>query len=179
MNHKTAVFLLEGIAGAILLLSCNPKKTDNREAIPTEQAENAVRSLPLYAYTDSLMQGSHQVVYRTTSETADELPVVEDEDGTKYKDNRYNLLVTKDGQTLFQRSFTKADFKSQLSSDFQKYGIMDGLRFNHIEDGKLIFNTCVSFPDSDMSCPFILAIGPDGSYTISPDTSIDEELPSI
>ena len=102
-----------------------------------------------------------------------------DEDGTKYKDNRYNLLVTKDGQTLFQRSFTKADFKSQLSSDFQKYGIMDGLRFNHIEDGKLIFNTCVSFPDSDMSCPFILAIGPDGSYTISPDTSIDEELPSI
>ena len=82
---------------------------------------------------------------------------------------------TKDGKTFFDRSFTKADFRSLLSKDFQKYGIMDGLRFNHAEEGKLYFNTCVSLPDSDMSCPFFLTIGPDGSYTITPDTTIDED----
>ena len=103
-----------------------------------------------------------------------------DEDGVKYKDNRFQLKITKDGRQLFSRSFTKADFKSQLSDEFRKYGIMDGLRFNHAEDGKLYFNTCVSFPESDMFCPFLLIIGPDGSYRIEPDTTVeDEELPSI
>ena len=83
----------------------------------------------------------------------------------------------KDGGKLFDRSFTKADFKSMLSEEFQQYGIMDGLRFNCAEDGKLLFNTCVSYPDSDMSCPFFLVIGPDGSYVITPDNTIDEDLP--
>ena len=60
---------------------------------------------------------------------------------------------------------------------------MDGLRFNHAEEGKLYFNTCVSFPDSDMTCPFILTIGPDGSFTLAPDPTFgeeeDDEFPSI
>ena len=28
-----------------------------------------------------------------------------------------------------------------------------------------------------MFCPFILTIGPDGSYTITPDNSADEDVP--
>lgn len=136
--------------------------------------------MPEYAYTDSLMQGSHKIVYSITGSADDDLPEVVDEDGAKYKDNRWKLVITKDGKSLFNRSFTKADFRSQLSKEFQKYGIMDGLRFNRAEEGKLYFNTCISFPESDMFCPFILTIGPDGSYTITPDTSVeDEELPSI
>jgi len=151
------------------------KKQDTQGVIPTEQSIDEVHSLNEYAYTDSLMQGSHKVVYSITSQPVEELPVVVDEDGTKYKDNRYNLEITKDGRTLFNRSFTKADFRSMLSKEFQNHGIMDGMRFSHAEEGKLYFNTCVSYPDSDMSCPFILTIGPDGSYTITPNTTLDED----
>ena len=162
----------------ICLASCSPqKKAETQEASQTEQAADEIHSLPDYAYCDSLMQGSHRVSYTITGKADDELPTVVDEDGVKYKDTRWSLEITKDGQTLFSRSFTKADFKSQLSENFQKYGIIDGMRFSHAEEGKLYFNTCVSFPDSDMSCPFILTIGPDGSYTITPDTTIDEDLP--
>ena len=172
--------------GAILVLalflvaSCNNKKTETQETDLIEQPADGTHSMPEYAYTDTLMQGSHKVIYTITRQPDDELPTVVDEDGMEYKDNRYNLLILKDGKTLLNRSFTKADFKSLLSSNFQKYGIMDGLRFNHAEEGKLYFNTCVSYPDSDMSCPFILTIGPDGSYNITPDTTIDDEdLPSV
>ena len=164
----------------ISLTSCTKQKTEAQETTQTEQDSDGVWELPNYAYTDSLMQGSHKVVYNITSEADEELPEVVDEDGVKYKDNRFNLFITKDGKTLFDRSFTKADFNFLLSKDFQKYGIMDGLRFNHAEEGKLYFNTCVSYPDSDMSCPFILTIGPDGSYTITPDTTVDDEnVPSV
>ena len=166
----------------IFFASCGPQKVEKQETDQTEQAGDGIRRLPDYAYTDSLMQGSHKVVYTITSQPDEQLPEVVDEDGVKFKDNRFQLLIMKDGKQLFNRSFTKADFKSQLSEDFQKFGIMDGLRFNHAEEGKLYFNTCVSFPDSDMSCPFLLTIGPDGSYTITPDTTFgeeDEEFPSI
>ena len=182
-------FLIIGL-GLVFLASCNPQKTEQRGSDQTDQDNDGVWELPNYTYTDSLMQGSHKVVFTITSQPDDtitsqpdeELPEVVDEDGVKYRDNRFNLLIVKDGRTLFEHSFTKADFKSKLSEDFQKYGIMDGMSFNHAKEGKLYFNACVSFPESDMSCPFILTIGPDGSYTITPDTSFDEAdetFPSI
>ena len=174
-------FLIIGL-GLVFLASCGPQKIEQEGSDQTDQDNDGVWELPNYAYTDSLMQGSHKVVFTITSQPDEQLPEVVDEDGVKFKDNRFQLLIMKDGKQLFNRSFTKADFKSQLSEDFQKFGIMDGLRFNHAEEGKLYFNTCVSFPDSDMSCPFILTIGPDGSYTITPDTTFgeeDDEFPSI
>ena len=169
--------------GSLLLFSCHPQKTESQDPDQTEQTTDEVRSIPDYDYTDSLMQGSHKVVYTITRRPDDNLPEVIDEDGTKYKDNRFNLLITKDGRKLFDGSLTKADFKSKLPEEFKKYGIIDGLRFNRAEEGKLYFNTCISFPESDMICPFLLTIGPDGSYTITPDTTFgeeeDDEFPSI
>ena len=161
----------------ISLASCGPQKVETQETEQTEQTADEIRCMSDLNYSDSLMQGSHKVVYAITGRPDDELPIVVDEDGIKYKDNRFKLVITKDGKTLFDRSFTKADFKSMLSKNFQKYGIMDGLRFNRAEDGKLLFNTCVSYPESDMLCPFILTIGPDGSHRIDPDTSADEDTP--
>ena len=175
-------FLIIGL-GLVFLASCGPQKIEQEGSDQTEQNDDGIHRMSDYAYTDSLMQGSHKVVFTITSQPDEELPEVVDEDGVKYRDNRFNLLIVKDGRTLFERSFTKADFKSQLPEDFQKLGIMDGLRFNHAEEGKLYFNTCVSFPDSDMTCPFILTIGPDGSFTLAPDPTFgeeeDDEFPSI
>ena len=180
MKIKSLLFLFYSL---LFITSCGPQKTESQDSSQTEQTADEVRSLSDYNYTDSLMQGSHKVVYTITRQPDDDLPTVIDEDGVKYKDNRFNLLIMKDGKKLFERSITKADFKSKLPDDFKKYGIIDGLRFNHAEEGKLYFNTCVSFPESDMTCPFLLTIGPDGSYTIAPDTNFgeedDDEFPSI
>jgi len=175
-------FLIIGL-GLVFLASCNPQKTEQESTDQTEQNGDGINRMSDYAYTDSLMQGSHKVVFTITRHADEELPEVVDEDGVKYKDNRFNLLIVKDGKTLFERSLTKADFNSKLPEDFQKYGIIDGLRFNHAEEGKLYFNACVSFPESDMICPFLLTIGPDGSYTITHDANFgeeeDDEFPSI
>ena len=42
-------------------------------------------------------------------------------------------------------------------------------------DGKLVFSLCVSYPESDLSSPFLLTIGPDGSATITKDEFMDVE----
>jgi len=179
MKYSFPVFLLANAFVLLVSISCTRQKAEKQEVVKIEHpiVEEEVHSSLDYAYTDSLMQGSHKVVYSITGQPDDELPEVVDEDGMRFKDNRFSLLVEKDGQKLFDRSFTKADFCSMLSKDFVRYGIMDGLRFSHAEDGRLYFNACVSYPESDMSSPFFLVIGPDGSYTIEPDTTLDEEIP--
>lgn len=162
----------------LLMASCGSKKDETQETPQQEQDINAVRSLSNYNYTDSLNQGSHKVIYTITRQPDDELPIVVDEDGLKYKDNRYTLVIIKDGSTFFNKSFTKNDFKTKLPKDFIKYGIMDGLRFDRAEEGKLYFFATVTYPElDDMSRPFILTIGPDGSHQIEIDTSPDMEVP--
>ena len=177
--NKTFPTLLFSSA-LIVLSSCTQQNTKKEVTIQTEQTIDEVHSMPDYSYIDSLMQGSHKVVYSIERECAEDLPIVEDEYGVKYKDNRYALDIRKDGNKLFSKKFTKADFNSILSEDFKKYGIIDGMRFNRAEEGKLYFNTCVSYPESDMTCPFLLIIGPDGSYSIEHDTTVeDEDIPSV
>ena len=138
-----------------------------------------VRTLPAYAYSDSVTVGSHKVVYMIAGMTDETLPVVVDDDEFQCYDMRYTLAIEKDKQPLFNRSFTKADFNAWLTEDFKKCGVMGGMRFNKAEDGKLFFNACVCMPESDMMCPFILTIGPDGSYAIEVDTSIEDDMADI
>ena len=165
----------------VLATSCNRQKQPGTEAAPAaELPADQIHSLPVYTHTDSLAVGKHKVVYTITSQPDEELPLVVDEEGVKYTDQRFSLHVERDGRSLFDRSFTKADFRTMLPEEFLKYGIMDGMRYDRTEDGKIYFNTCVSLPQSDMSCPFLLTVGPDGSYTIAPDTTVDdEEMPSV
>ena len=96
----------------ISLSSCKPQRTETQETPQTEQDSDGVWELPNYAYTDSLMQGSHKVVFTITSQPDEELPEVVDEDGVKYRDNRWQLVITKDGSQLFNRSFTTASTSS-------------------------------------------------------------------
>ena len=77
----------------VCMVSCEQKKEIQENNQTTEQATDEIHSLLAYAYTDSLMQGSHKVVYSITSEADDELPTVVDEDGIKFKDNRFKLVI--------------------------------------------------------------------------------------
>ena len=65
-----------------------------------------------------------------------------------------------------------------LDEDFLKQSILDGCRFMQVHEGMVSFSLAVSYPESDMSRPFILNIGPDGSYMIVKDDSLEEDYPS-
>ena len=77
-------FLIIGL-GLVFLASCNPQKTEQRGSDQTDQDNDGVWELPNYTYTDSLMQGSHKVVFTITSQPDEELPEVVDEDGVSFQ----------------------------------------------------------------------------------------------
>ena len=164
------------------ICSCVDKagRKDAQDASTTEQ-QTAEHRMKDYNLTDSVTLGSHLYVYTIHREADDSLKAVVDENGDKYVDNYYDLTVLRDGANFFRRRFTKLSFGSQLDETFRKNGILDGFRFMSAKEGKLTFGVCVSFPESDMSEPFVLTIGPDGSFTLEPDTApdIEEEDTSV
>lgn len=178
---KTRSFLYVCLFASVFC-SCveNKGQNDGKDSATAEQQATEHR-MKEYNLTDSVTLGSHLFVYTIHREADDSLKVVVDENGDKFVDNYYDLTILRDGGNFFRRRFTKASFASQLDDNFRKNGILDGFRFMSAKEGKLTFGVCVSFPESDMLTPFVLTIGPDGSYTLEPDTApdIEEEDTSV
>lgn len=157
-----------------VFISCEENKGQNngQNYVTTEQRAT-VHRMNDYNYTDSVKCGNHLFVYYIHREADDSLKAVVDENGDKFIDNYYDLTILRDGANFFRHRFTKLSFGSQLDESFRKNGILDGFRFMSAEEGKLTFGVCVSFPESDMSEPFVLTIGPDGSSKLELDTTPD------
>ena len=95
--------------------------------------------------------------------------------GYRFADNLLKISVKKNGSVLFVRTFKKKDFMHLLDAEFAKHSILDGCRFLQVHEGMVSFSLAVSYPDSDMSRPFKLIIGPDGSYMIVKNDDMEEE----
>lgn len=152
----------------------NKDQKDGQNTLTTEQ-QASVHRMKDYDLTDSVTMGNHLFVYTIHREADDSLKAVVDENGDKYVDNYYDLTILRDGTSFFRRRFTKLSFGNQLDDSFRKNGILDGFRYMSAKEGMLTFGVCVSFPESDMSEPFVLTVGPDGSFTLEPDTTPDIE----
>lgn len=154
-----------------LMVGCKSvEKQDSKEVEEQSVSGPQCHVMERYHYTDSIEGTS--IVYTIHREADSTLNIIEDEFGDTYLDNYYQLTIKKNGLEFFSHRFTKDSFVN-LSSALQKTTIFDGFRFVDRKDGKLLFSVCLSEPDSDLSVPFILSIGPDGSYTITPDNTPD------
>ena len=165
------------VAAAMAAFACQKTKESQVTVVSgeKEQTVSEIHRLPLYDHTDSVRMGSHLYAYSIHREACDSLPVVVDENGLRYADNLYILRITRSGQPFFKRTFTKAQFAGKLTGNFRTQGILDGFRFVSAREGRLLFAVCVSQPESDMSAPFLLTIGGDGSYSITQDNVMDVE----
>lgn len=162
---------------ACLIASCGSKKEPETVAeTPKEEKKvPSINRLPEYHFEDDVQVGDRTYHYTLHREAVDSLGSVCDEYGDHYVNTFYELTIRRDGKEFYHKRFTKQTLGSKLSADFRKNGILDGFRFNRAEDGKLIFSLCVSYPDSDLSTPFLLTIGPDGSSTLTEDQFMDVE----
>lgn len=167
---KHLIFML---AAAALLAACGKNGQKDVQILRTQTSTPTLHRMGDYHVTDTLRVGSRLYLATLHREAKDSLGIVEDENGERYVDNFYRLTILRDGSDFFDRRFTKKDFAPLLNADFRRNGILDGFRYRNSQDGKLFFSVCVSYPESDMTAPFVLAVGPDGSYTIETDNALD------
>ena len=174
-KNRILLFLL-----TLVLAACNQKSPDADKVVQEEKSEkkdseNIIHRLPVLHGVDTVKSGKNVYIIEVHREAFDSLGIVTDDMGYRYADNSLKISVRKNGSSLFYRTFKKKDFLHLLDAEFAKHSILDGCRFLQVHEGMVSFSLAVSYPDSDMSRPFKLNIGPDGSYMIVKNDDLEDE----
>lgn len=106
----------------------------------------------------------------------DSLPMVADENGQQYIDNRVLLTINrKDGSNFFTHTYTKASFLNYIDESFRKNGILASFRFDDIDDGLLKFSVVIALPDAidDVFIPLEFKLDRQGAVSIARDEDLD------
>ncbi len=157
--------------------ACKEKKTTDdiivsRQETPKPQAP--IRMQEYRQATDVDWKGAkyHVEIVRTP---VDSLPMVKDEIGQQYIDNRILVVVTRpDSTVFFRKSFSKSSFAPYLDDDYRKTGILEAMIFEQVADGRLEFAVSVAHPQSeDEFIPLTMKVEQDGSVTIKRDENMD------
>lgn len=170
MKLRTIIFA--GTA-ALLLTNCGEKKKS--DVIIVEKYEEPAPSGPIKmeAYSDSksITWLGANYTYSIGRMPCDSLPKVTDEEGQKFVDNHVTLTISRaDGSVFKQKTFTKEAFKSALTDNMYKKGILDGFVFHKAEGNSLYFAASVSYPQSDESIPLIISIDRMGDISVKRDS---------
>lgn len=123
-----------GACAIFMLSSCGEKKSNvNVEALQTEQ-QQAVAGTP---YAESELKNTstaklggrtYQITVERRADTS--LPVVTDELGNRFYDNRVEVSILRDGQSFLQRSYTKDAFSDFLSASDKQGTVLLGMAFD-------------------------------------------------
>lgn len=166
------------MVAAFVLVSCGEKKESTEIIIekPTERTPAEPIVMQSYTLTDSVLW-QEKIYIVSITRTADmELPMITDDEGARYHDNRFNVTVTRaDGSTFLKRDFVKTDFADYIDGYYLRRSAMLGFAFNKVEDGCLSFVASVGSPDelSDEYVPLTVKITRSGSISVKKNASLD------
>ena len=177
MKRLLSIIVIVLLAGVVA--SCSEKK--KRNDIITTKYEKPVPQSPIRTdnYKDSkpFKWLDREYVWTVERLADDSLPMVKDETGQLFVDNRVKVTISRsDGSIFFDRTFTKATFDSYIDDDFRQTGILEGFVFEKVEGDEVWFACSVCRPQSDEFIPLILAVNRNGGIGITRDTRLDTEL---
>lgn len=176
---KQRQLLMLALLAAVLMVACKGNKNkETIELLPAAEQDTVTHSMSSCDFNDSITAWNTLVTFLIHREPCDSMPVVTDQYGTKYKDNIFELTIEKNGHPFFRHKFTKNNFRELMTPDFRKHGMFDGFRCAGFQDGKIVFGTCVSYPESDMTQPFLIRVAQDGSFSVEVDKTPINENPA-
>lgn len=177
-----------GILVCLLSAACTSSSKGDGSKLTEMSAESAVSTQPErmqvsnVTETFTLKGSSYQsTVVRRPDES---LPMVTNEEGARFVDNRISLRISAQGRNIVDRVFTKQDFASLLNARFMKYAILEGLVFDQVtEKGTIRYAASVAYPQSDLYVPIRITVTLSGQLSIereemmddTPETQVDTE----
>lgn len=177
-KHNALSVIFRLTVAALVLVSCSEKKESTEIIIekPVESAPAEPVVMQSYTLTDSVLWQEKTYIVSITRTADMELPMITDDEGAGYHDNRFSVTVTRaDGSTFLKRDFVKTDFADYVDGDYLRRSAMLGFAFDKVEDGCLSFVAGVGSPDelSDEYVPLIVTISRSGNISVKRNTSLD------
>lgn len=105
------------------------------------------------------------------------LPVVKNEEGEEFIDNRITLRLVCGGKQVVAKEFTKESFAALVDAKFLKYAILEGLVFDKTTPQGFVYAASVCYPQSDLYVPLRLTITPDGNVSMAREELLDDYQP--
>lgn len=113
----------------------------------------------------------HSLVQRTPDE---DLPRVKNEQGDVFVDNTITLKLTRGGEKVFHKTFTKQDFSALVDAGFMKNAILEGMVFDKTTTQGFVYAVSVSYPQTDLYIPISVKIAPDGKMSMVKEELLEE-----
>ncbi len=163
-----------------MLIGCQQKEQQPKYIIVKDepQTEKKVDIISSEGYTtnDIIEWHGHSYSYHIKKYADRDLPVVKNENGQKFYDNKIELEIKcDDGSTFFSRTFQKTSFEQYMPESFVAKGIMEGLVFDKTdENGCMKFVASVAYPQTDEYVLFSVLLTKDKNITIAKDNSMLE-----
>lgn len=121
----------------LVITSCGSKQSDAQKNQADSSLVQANAEAP-YADTDldnttSAQLGGKTYSIRITRKADKALPIVTDDIGKKYYDNRVDVVITCNGEDFFSKSYTRESFAAHLSSDETQGAVLLGMAFDSVK----------------------------------------------
>lgn len=179
---RKAHYLAVGLTALSLLLlpGCSSRQASggDGEDITMARTDSAVVSGPQRmqaseAVETFMFKGKEyrSVVVRKPDES---LPVVKDEQGNAYVDNRVSLRLTSGGKTVADREFTKESFAHLVDASFLKHAILEGFVFDETTSRGIVYAASISYPQTDLYVPLRITVAADGKVTMERQEFMEE-----
>jgi len=159
-----------------LLAGCKEKKQTQDIIAPPVEVKKPSAPVRMQSYNDQrdvawLGKDYKVEIARMPS---DSLPLVKDETGQRFVDNRITLVVRRaDGSVAISKVFTKASFDAYIDPSYRRSGILEGLVFDEVDGQQLAFAASVSLPQTDEYIPLEVKIDNFGKVEIERDSQMD------
>jgi hypothetical protein len=170
-------------AGALALTACKEKKQSDDIIISKQEVRKPSGPVSMQDYADTKnvdwMGGKYEVAI--SRQSSGSLPMVTDDDGQKYVDNRISLKISRqDGSVFYEKEWTKDDSASYLDESYKKGGILEAMIFDHVQGTEMRFAVSVCKPESgDEFIPLVLTVNSTKGIAIRRDSSIDTNGESV
>lgn len=102
------------------------------------------------------------------------LPIVVNEQGEKFVDNRISLRLTCNGQVVVSKVFTKETFASLVDARFLKYSILEGLVFDKTTPEGILYAASICYPQTDLYIPLRITVTADGQVSLAKEDLMEE-----
>ena len=173
MNKQTMILALTAV---LALAGCREKKQTQDIIAPRMEVAKPSGPIRMQPYNDQRNVQWLGKTYKVEINRmpSDSLPIVKDETGQQFVDNRISLVVRRaDGSVAIQKTFTKATFEGYIDAYYRKAGILEGLVFDEVGDQQLEFAASVCLPQTDEYIPLEVKIDNFGNMRIARDSQMD------
>lgn len=145
------VILLSALGVAFFSLTGCKKEKQTHDIITKIAPKPRIPKTPIalkgFNYTKTVQWLGTQYTITIIRQTDKDLPLVNDEDGRKYYDNKISVkIMRKDGKDFYQKVFTKTDFSKFINTQYDKKGALVGFMFDRVDLNTLRFGASVGSP---------------------------------